>query len=613
MEGKSYKKSMDHLEMSDRSKTVRKILMDLAPDAGVSKNDLFNRGYGSFISLIFTIAFVVTFLYYAVTNSQYNKTAKFLVPKKGGEIKGDMYCQEVSIALSNTYAMDSFSTWNTNKYYLPGASLYGLEVFNAEFKNEKAYKKQIQKFADDLRANSAPSVNNDFSWNIVFGASYSTVDSAGDGRASLFVDGDARLMYDVPIYASGISNMNGTCVPSPMYYDGTKFEMDIYLEEGQSFCSQLRNDTLLARTLGLYSDDSNRGYLYSYLTVDAAAITTAIAINYNITTLDSLDRIPSLDIPNLYLKAYMDSSYAPMQPVFCFDLKDLIDDDTATWADSFTALCLVKIGETYAYPITSHYGQMIEGSFLPEACDCTKKNEQVDCQSYDINIGLLFYPVYDFGGENFNVLDLMSQILDLQSNARDHGVSMQTMVQPMMTAAVEASFYVTPADDYSGGELSNVQALHALNTSFSNICPECYILTIELFDNAHMVTGPTINKGGRTIVNMSCENVFYNEEVLDQMAALPPADITEAYMVCTDSLSKAVSEGISNAYASAGLYTSVVLVVLMMLIGYYNDWFQKDSLHSEEEKEIIIRNAIVDVLDYLLQKNNVSIAALYLR
>lgn len=401
-------------------------------------------------------------------------------------------------------------------------------------------------------------------------------------------------MYDVPLFTEGtISSINGSCVPeySSLTYDGQNFNFELSVPKDGHLCPNLTKDGLLEDAMGLdiSNVNGNSDWAFSSIKIDAASVTTAIAINYGIASLESLDEVPTLD-QYYFLTAYVDSGYTPMQPVYCFDPQELGSDD------SLTDLCLLKIGNTFAFPITAHYGDYRsytgEDPFIPDACDCETIDEHEWCHTYDIDVGLLFIPSDYY-------TDILIAMLYAQLYAE--GSPFQTFVRPLLAAGVETSYYLSPGElfyDYDG--------LNSLKTHFRDVCPECFLLAFELYDGAHENTGPTINKGGRVIPDMACTNVFYNADVLDEMSYSPPSKITEPYLVCTDSMTTAVSTGISNAYASAGLYTSVFIIILMFFVHRFHEYRNEEELYSSEEKEVRVRNAIADLFEYVLNNQNVS-------
>jgi hypothetical protein len=71
--------------------------------------------------------------------------------------------------------------------------------------------------------------------------------------------------------------------------------------------------------------------------------------------------------------------------------------DSNSW-ESGNAFCLVRIGNTLAYPVTTSYGWSEDGTSYPTAC--SKAAAKVDgsaakfyCNQFNINVGLIYYPV----------------------------------------------------------------------------------------------------------------------------------------------------------------------------------------------------------------------------
>jgi hypothetical protein len=68
-----------------------------------------------------------------------------------------------------------------------------------------------------------------------------------------------------------------------------------------------------------------------------------------------------------------------------------------TWV-SGDAFCLVRVGNTLAYPVTTSYGWSADGTSYPT--QCTKNAASVAgsaakyyCNKFNINVGLIYYPV----------------------------------------------------------------------------------------------------------------------------------------------------------------------------------------------------------------------------
>lgn len=71
--------------------------------------------------------------------------------------------------------------------------------------------------------------------------------------------------------------------------------------------------------------------------------------------------------------------------------------DSNTWV-SGNAFCMVRMGNTLAYPVTTSYGWSNDGTSYPT--QCTKDAASADgsaakyyCNKFDVNVGLIYYPV----------------------------------------------------------------------------------------------------------------------------------------------------------------------------------------------------------------------------
>jgi hypothetical protein len=71
--------------------------------------------------------------------------------------------------------------------------------------------------------------------------------------------------------------------------------------------------------------------------------------------------------------------------------------DSSTWV-SGDAFCLVRLGNTLAYPVTTSYGWSNDGTSYPTQCSKSAASvagtpAKYYCNKFDINVGLIYYPV----------------------------------------------------------------------------------------------------------------------------------------------------------------------------------------------------------------------------
>jgi hypothetical protein len=125
--------------------------------------------------------------------------------------------------------------------------------------------------------------------------------------------------------------------------------------------------------------------------------------------------------------------------------------------------------------------------------------------------------------------------------------------------------------------------------------------------------GVVLNAGHIVVDNLNCRNPFYNQVALDEMLNVVPTSLGQKYQVCTNSLQTAFQIGISNAFASAGLYTSILCAVLMYFLLKCHERYRPDEIIlSPEEQEISVRNATAEVLEALVHRAEVSLVSMLL-
>lgn len=195
-------------ELGLLSRLARNVLMILAPSLNsLGTNDLFNSGYGGFVTIMFQACFVVTFIYYAVTNTTYNLNTRFLAPLTG-ESAG--ICVIVPSEISRTFTTDMNGKWDSEKGFVFGQTLYGLSMANVKFEDgETTYTTQMDAFIEDLNTKSQTTLNGDYAWNLAFAGSYSTTSFDNGGKSSFYIDADSRLLYDKNINSAGQSIHHG--------------------------------------------------------------------------------------------------------------------------------------------------------------------------------------------------------------------------------------------------------------------------------------------------------------------------------------------------------------------------------------------------------------------
>eukprot|EP01034_Spumella_vulgaris_P036477 gene36477-44989_t len=372
--------------------------MAFAPSSSVSTNDLFNSGYGEFATFACVVCFSVTFIYYTVANTRSNLGKRYLSPV-GDDGGGN--CELVPLEITNRYLMDLNGSWDSNQKFLFSEAAYRLELNGVKFTDGNAsYTKQIKDFEADFRNKSSRGADRDFAWNLMFASSYSETSYENDGAASMFVNSDARIIYDQPVWGGGFANLWGSCNP-----DGATFSYDS------------NKGSLVMEVLGISPDPniawnpcSDASYYYMYdtandlnydaykkptsyrLEINVASVTTAIAINQGLAKLSSLT--PVLGGTNPLYRSYIDDFYAPMQPIQCIHPSEWLPANT-TWPYPTDDLCLVHAQNMWMLPVTTHTGTYKSNCWMPQMCTCddgARDAPGTGCNAMDIGISFIFVP-----------------------------------------------------------------------------------------------------------------------------------------------------------------------------------------------------------------------------
>ncbi len=281
------------------SKTCRQILMSTFPASGsVNTTDLFNSGYGTSVSLICQICFITTFVYYCVANYDTNIKQRFLSPVDGTERTG--VCESVSVEINNKFTIDLHGNWSNSAGYKAGETMYGVEMNRVNYFDLESYTKEMKLFHEDLAMKSALGAKRDLAWNLVFAASYSKT-SFVNGATNFFVNGDSRIIYNEEVFSAGFANAYGVCKPedATAYFDAAQGKFVLSFKPVISYNANTGYPYWEPCWGHIYSWEMGFNPAWStnefHLEIDSAAVTTAIAINYGLTALNTLAPAPTLD------------------------------------------------------------------------------------------------------------------------------------------------------------------------------------------------------------------------------------------------------------------------------------------------------------------------------
>eukprot|EP01034_Spumella_vulgaris_P023947 gene23947-30231_t len=507
--------------------------------------------------------------------------------------------------------MDVDGNWGSSKKFSLSESAYGLELDGVKFPDgDKSYSDLIESFKGDFANKSARGATRDFAWNLMFASSYAQTTYDSGGVANIFVNADARIIYNQPVWGGGITNAYNPCIiPDTLFYsENGNFVMEVSNIKNNQTWNPCRYHFAAS---DMAYDTVNKPSTLK-IEIDSVTITTAIAVNQGLRSLDSLTYVPSGTNP-LYSN-YIDGFYLPMQSIQCIKPTEWIKDGTH-WPYPNDTLCLVHFGNTWALPVMTHSGSYTYSKcWFPYQCKCSNPRDKAgsNCNHMDVTVGLIFFQFaywYTGVGSNRKLVDMM--ITAYNNNPTDPDQGLVDLLYPSLAASyIASSFwaqskfsYQYDLSYYSDPEcpLSADDALY--NAVYSLCGAECTILHFEMQSGYDANYGAKINEGGYLLNNLSCSDAFFHKDVFETMQKTPPADTIQKYQVCRNSMTQAVSDGVSNAFASAGLYTAVLMAIVMFLVVHaHNRVYPDKKLISTDDGTANARNATALVLDALLDK-----------
>jgi hypothetical protein len=104
----------------------------------------------------------------------------------------------------------------------------------------------------------------------------------------------------------------------------------------------------------------------------------------------------------------------------------------------------------------------------------------------------------------------------------------------------------------------------------------------------------------------SCEEALYQSTAIEPIIATPPVSLQESYFVCTSKPGPALQRAIGVAAGSAQLYSSIILVLIVMLVVFVYNQLHKDSriINPHIKKRMLEeRVRTLELMNDRLQKN----------
>lgn len=324
-------------------------------------------------------------------------------------------CCEVPITITGTYITDTAGRWDTFDGFNYNQNNYALQLVGAQYSNSE-YVSRLRSIAVETSTIGQRGLSRDYAWNMVAWSSFTSINSES-GMLKFYSAGDPGIIYaGKSVIAVGFASNSSDSYPCSQAITTSlsvpQRTMTVSVELGCDTppCNTNPCPGILAPEAFGYATQTATSSEMTF-TVDFASVNTALAVNQGILKISNLVSYAGDNSRTTLLSqmvaagsisealagntsSYYESLYAPMQPIYCTSYSNL----------NYTA-CYVRIGNTLAYPIASHYGWSDTGYTRPSRCQRSQmiagSSAYYYCNKMDIAVGLIYYPV---GNQNFTEL-----------------------------------------------------------------------------------------------------------------------------------------------------------------------------------------------------------------
>mmetsp|Transcript_15500 Transcript_15500/g.33838 ORF Transcript_15500/g.33838 Transcript_15500/m.33838 type:complete len:353 (-) Transcript_15500:524-1582(-) len=247
---------------------------------------------------IHNVALVAVVTYFVVSAYQDATTSSFIsIDSSAGVCKGEAgstSCCEVPMSITGTFLADTQGKWNTEPGFNPVNGNYAVTVVGLEYTN-KQWTEVMESITAQMKAVGERGADRDLSWNLIAWSSFSA-HNVERGSLRFYATGKASVIFSKPVrnmgFASEVSDASEcTVATTPFFNPSTsKLTVEVRLCDGGA-CENPCPGVLAPQAMGYDSFASDEGYMK--LTVDMQAVSTAIAVNLNMTKLNNLVQVPA--------------------------------------------------------------------------------------------------------------------------------------------------------------------------------------------------------------------------------------------------------------------------------------------------------------------------------
>ncbi len=525
------------------------------------------------LSLIIALIMFVVFLSLGIESAKNSQYLSPLSEKTGN-------CNDVLAEISGTYyaTKDGVFSRFDNFSFTDALYQFTLSGYTA---SPDTWADAVDSIASSTRTYGLIARNNSLGQNLPFYTNY----AAKGGSSTYFsLSGDIKVALNKPNIIGTIGAASGICdTPMISGYDESTgilaMSFDVSLFKNNSICASALNESVLS-DLGYNSQFT--GDIFR-LELDVQTLLTSYVLNTGLMNVSDYTLVSEID----GIRSYIDPRYPGMAFVYCINYIDQV-------------LCGIPIGNTLGFPMFNDMGaNPYDGE--PIQCDCTNTSDTLlygpgkACNYLNFFAGIMLWQEYT-----------NNSALPFYNFKISHGSNYIHAMQAMFNAVYATSVWGT-IKNYSTNSSFFENAFSPCRYDNST----CTIINFSLF-NPYPARGYSISDYYYQLLDGACKDSFsISEAAANNMINYPYAELTQAYVTCTESYGTIFMNNVGISTGNTSTYLPLVVLVLISIAYGYQKFTGKriNPTFTKAEKDEALESLALCLLlqrDQKFEFNNLG-------
>lgn len=446
------------------------------------------------------------------------------------------------------------------------------------------------------------SPNQNLATNLLYWMNYAASANINNGLQSVTFAGDPAYVFN-RVAMSAVANSPNTsgCFATNVVFSVPTAEFQLSFSVDYLQSNPNCNGPVLVDMSFMYASAPNNADVN--FNIDMRSLTTAIALNLNIVQFSNgpplVEEVQGIGLP-IYnisgeifrLKSYFVTTYASMQPVYCFVS---LSNPTEIF------FCGLVIDYFFVLPLFNSLGA--NSSSSPGFCDCvTAAGTSYNCNAFQFLVSAVLFPMNNIS----SAIEVYQTFLSKYPTNQNSYVPTSTAYYQLNKAAYEYQF-----DAYQKKPLS-AEGAELLCGSFSE---GCVMITIQAGDNLNFA----LSEYYLSLPYGSCNDTFsMSQASWNNLANNPPVNPYQSYYACYDGNQTAFQNAVGIAMGNTSVAMTIFALVVIPLILYWlsvtgfnppkEEYSKKDKEKAVSELALLLLRARDGKLDG--QRDGAAISAL---